>query len=56
LAQQLGLTEQNELWGRRSTFMLHNKALMVAEIFLPNAFAYQQNHSEYQQEKLYESR
>ncbi len=29
------------LWGRRSIFMLDNKPLMVAEVFLPNAFAYQ---------------
>lgn len=29
------------LWGRRSIFMLENKPLMVAEVFLPNAFAYQ---------------
>lgn len=56
LAKQLGLTVQGELWGRRSTFMLHNKALMVAEIFLPDAFAYQQSHSEQQQEQINESR
>ncbi len=56
LAKQLGLTVQGQLWGRRSTFMLHNKALMVAEIFLPNAFAYQQSHSKKTQEKLHESR
>ncbi|MBA6234445.1 MULTISPECIES: chorismate--pyruvate lyase family protein [unclassified Colwellia] len=43
LAQQLGLPTQSLLWGRRSTFMLHRKPLMVAEIFLPNAFAYQSN-------------
>jgi chorismate--pyruvate lyase len=41
LAQQLQLPMQAELWGRRSTFMLHGKPLMVAEVFLPNAFAYQ---------------
>jgi len=56
LAKQLGLTVQGELWGRRSTFMLHNKALMVAEVFLPNAFAYQQDYSKTQQEKIHESR
>ncbi len=28
------------LWGRRSIFVLENKPLMVAEVFLPNAFAY----------------
>ena len=52
LAKQLGLIAQGELWGRRSTFMLHNKAIMVAEIFLPNAFAYQQDYSKKQQEKI----
>jgi chorismate--pyruvate lyase len=31
---------EHELWGRRSIFMLDNKPLMVAEVFLPNAFAY----------------
>lgn len=41
LALQLELPPQTELWGRRSTFMLHDKPLMVAEVFLPNAFAYQ---------------
>jgi len=30
-----------KLWGRRSIFMLENKPLMVAEVFLPDAFAYQ---------------
>ncbi|MEY8251958.1 MAG: chorismate lyase [Colwellia sp.] len=29
------------LWGRRSIFILENKPLMVAEVFLPDAFAYQ---------------
>ena len=29
------------LWGRRSIFVLENKPLMVAEVFLPNAYAYQ---------------
>jgi chorismate--pyruvate lyase len=43
LAHQLELPPQTELWGRRSTFMLHDKPLMVAEVFLPNAFAYQSN-------------
>jgi chorismate--pyruvate lyase len=32
---------KQELWGRRSIFMLENKPLMVAEVFLPDAFAYQ---------------
>lgn len=30
------------LWGRRSIFMLESKPLMVAEVFLPGAFAYQE--------------
>ncbi|MFT5298272.1 MAG: chorismate--pyruvate lyase [Colwellia sp.] len=41
LALQLELPAQTELWGRRSTFVLHDKPLMVAEVFLPNALAYQ---------------
>jgi len=32
---------REKLWGRRSIFMLENKPLMVAEVFLPDAFAYQ---------------
>jgi chorismate--pyruvate lyase len=31
----------DELWGRRSVFIVENKPLMVAEVFLPQAFAYQ---------------
>jgi chorismate--pyruvate lyase len=50
LANQLELPAQTELWGRRSTFMLHDKPLMVAEIFLPNAFAYQSIHSQEKQQ------
>lgn len=37
----LTTTTQSVLWGRRSVFMLDNKPLMVAEVFLPGAFAYQ---------------
>jgi len=51
LAKQLELPSQTELWGRRSTFMLHGKPLMVAEIFLPNAFAYQSLCSQNSKEK-----
>ncbi len=40
-ATHLGLTVKEPLWGRRSTFILENKPLIVAEVFLPNAFAYQ---------------
>ncbi|KGJ97604.1 chorismate--pyruvate lyase family protein [Colwellia psychrerythraea] len=35
-------TLEQELWGRRSIFVLDNKPLMVAEVFLPGAFAYQE--------------
>ena len=45
LARHLKLPVKTELWGRRSTFMLHDKPLLVAEIFLPNAFAYQTNQT-----------
>jgi len=46
LAHSLGLNfdvESNPaqvMWGRRSTFLLHNKPFIVAEVFLPNAIAY----------------
>ncbi len=40
LCQTLKLPRQQVLWGRRSLFYLHNKPLLVAEVFLPNAFAY----------------
>ena len=41
LTQSLGLSQEPLLWGRRSVFILHEKPLMVAEVFLPGAFAYQ---------------
>jgi chorismate--pyruvate lyase len=41
LARNLQLTMTQTLWGRRSIFMLDNKPLMVAEVFLPGAFIYQ---------------
>jgi chorismate--pyruvate lyase len=41
LAQSLNLYSDDQLWGRRSLFRLNNKPLIVAEVFLPNAFAYQ---------------
>ena len=41
LANDLQLPIEHNLWGRRSIFILENKPLMVAEVFLPNAFAYQ---------------
>ncbi|MBL4822340.1 MAG: chorismate lyase [Colwellia sp.] len=45
LAADLQLTITDTLWGRRSIFMLENKPLMVAEVFLPDAFAYQKSKS-----------
>ncbi len=42
LSTHLKLPVYTPLWGRRSTFMLHDKPLMVAEVFLPDAHAYQQ--------------
>lgn len=41
LAQKLALKNQEVMWGRRSTFLLHNKPFTVAEVFLPDAIAYQ---------------
>lgn len=41
LIEALSLDIQTTMWGRRSLFFLHEKPLMVAEVFLPNAFAYQ---------------
>jgi len=41
LAHDLQLNITHSLWGRRSIFMLENKPLMVAEVFLPEAIAYQ---------------
>ena len=41
LATKLTEKPKKELWGRRSIFMLDNKPLMVSEVFLPDAFAYQ---------------
>ena len=45
LACNLQLTMTHKLWGRRSIFMLDNKPLMVAEVFLPGAFSYQKIES-----------
>ncbi|MGL1957684.1 MAG: chorismate lyase [Colwellia sp.] len=42
LAKHLQMNADQYLWGRRSIFMLEKKPLMVAEVFLPNAFAYQE--------------
>ncbi|MGB1199303.1 MAG: chorismate--pyruvate lyase family protein [Thalassotalea sp.] len=42
LAESYQLALQNKLWGRRSIFVLNDKPLMVAEVFLPGAIAYSQ--------------
>ncbi|PCH95802.1 MAG: chorismate--pyruvate lyase [Gammaproteobacteria bacterium] len=39
---KLSMLPHGKLWGRRSVFILENKPLMVAEVFLPDAIAYQQ--------------
>lgn len=41
-AQSMKLAHFSQLWGRRSLFYLQQKPLMVAEVFLPGAFAYRQ--------------
>lgn len=46
MAKELTLFDEsnaskNSLWGRRSIFVLEGKPLMVAEVFLPGAIAYQ---------------
>ncbi len=41
LSQYLNLAVTSPLWARRSVFLLDKKPVMVAEVFLPNAFAYQ---------------
>ncbi len=35
LSMQAGQTMHNALWGRRSVFFLHDKPLLVSELFLP---------------------
>lgn len=42
IAEHLSLTVLQPMWGRRSVFVLDAKPLMVAEVFLPGAFAYQE--------------
>ena len=46
LCKVLQLPFNDQVWGRRSTFVLENKPLMVAEVFLPNAFAYSSDNHE----------
>ena len=45
LANYYNLSVSEPLWGRRSVFVVDEKPLMVAEIFLPNSFAYQEKQS-----------
>ncbi|WDD98932.1 chorismate lyase [Thalassomonas actiniarum] len=42
LTRMMALEDTTELWGRRSLFYLQQKPIMVAEVFLPGAFAYQE--------------
>ena len=42
MAKYLSMKVTQPMWGRRSIFMLDAKPLMVAEVFLPGAFAYQE--------------
>lgn len=45
LASYYDLSISEPIWGRRSVFVVDEKPLMVAEIFLPNSFAYQEKQS-----------
>lgn len=49
LAERLGLdlalNAAKIMWGRRSTFLLHHKPFIVAEVFLPEAIVYQNDKS-----------
>lgn len=40
LVNELNLSFTQSLWGRRSVFVLKNKPIMVAEVFLPDSVAY----------------
>ncbi len=40
LINALDLKSTHALWGRRSVFVLQNKPIMVAEVFLPQSVAY----------------
>ena len=42
----IDVDDQFIMWGRSSLFFVHQKPLMVAEVFLPQAFAYQQDVDE----------
>lgn len=43
LIQELKLDQIKDIWGRRSVFVIDNKPMVVAEVFLPNAHAYQKS-------------
>jgi len=43
LLTSLSMSHTDKLWGRRSVFVIDNKPMMVAEVFLPKALAYQQS-------------
>jgi chorismate--pyruvate lyase len=45
IVESLQLDVQQPMWGRRSVFVLDDKPLMVAEVFLPGAYAYQKKTS-----------
>ena len=45
LCQHLSLTITLDLYARRSTFLINSKPVMVAELFLPKAFAYDMEES-----------
>ncbi|GLX83837.1 putative chorismate pyruvate-lyase [Thalassotalea loyana] len=38
----LNIDSEQSYWGRRSTFLIDDKPILVAEVFLPGALAYQQ--------------
>lgn len=40
LCTAVDLPEAHSIYARRSTFLIENKPVLVAEVFLPNAFAY----------------
>jgi len=42
ILKHFNLAATKWLWGRRSVFVIEQKPLMVAEVFLPNALAYEQ--------------
>jgi len=47
LARELNLSPTQPLWGRRSIFTLQQYPLLVSEMFLPGALAYQEEHHDH---------